>query len=430
MKKVVLISPLFLAIIGLYAFSLNSPENPDKNPSTNTNKIQVKSTNATPTQLIYTEQFQERLETAVNQYFKKALRKKDIVGASVAIVNCNETLYTAGYGKRKSYGRNKINDSTVFRIGSTSKGFGAVLAGIHVADGLLNWDTKVQEQIPDFALSKTAYSKNASLYHLLSHSTGLPYHSFTNLIEEGASLQEIAPLFKKIKTLGAPGSIYSYQNAAYALSGTMIESVTNKTFESLIQEKIFEPLGMKTASVSYQSLRNEKNIAYPHKKYYGRWRTKKLNKKYYNAIAAGGVNASALDMSKWMQFLLGNNPDVMTQQNLSQIFTPIVEVPGKSKYYQRWSGHISSHYGLGWRIHTFKEKHSEQTYQMMHHGGYVNDFRSEIALLPHRDLGICVLFNSPTRLARTVIPDLYRIIQGITKKLEQTMVTTTPEVIL
>ena len=101
---------------------------------------------------------------------------------------------------------------------------------------------------------------------------------------------------------------------------------------------------------------------------------------------------------------------------LHEAFTPIIKIPGRSKYYQRWPGHVSSHYGYGWRIHKFVEDSSNEEKTIWHHGGSVNNFRNEIALFPESDLGICVLLNNNSRLAKKVVPDLYSIVQKIYEK--------------
>ena len=157
----------------------------------------------------------------------------------------------------------------------------------------------------------------------------------------------------------------------------------------------------------------------PHKRRGRRWRSLKINQKYYNAIPAGGVNASIADMAKWMRFLLGHNPDVMPETGLKNTFNPKISLPGKNKYYQKWDGHQESYYAYGWRIHDFKENTTGESNRMIHHGGYVNNYRSEIAIFPQEDLGVTVLFNSPTKLARNVIPDLYKIIKEVMEMPEE-----------
>jgi beta-lactamase class C len=165
--------------------------------------------------------------------------------------------------------------------------------------------------------------------------------------------------------------------------------------------------------MDHESLEETDNVAMPHTKWHKRWRPRPIRSNYYNAIAAGGINASAADMGKWMRFLLGHNPEIMSKEALRKAFNPFVEIKGHSKYYQRWPGHVSSHYGFGWRIHKFVEEDTSEEKTIWHHGGSVNNFRNEIAVYPEADLGICVLLNNNSKIARTVVPDLYKIVQEV-----------------
>lgn len=150
----------------------------------------------------------------------------------------------------------------------------------------------------------------------------------------------------------------------------------------------------------------------PHSRRQKGWRSLPLKNRYYNAVVAGGINASSLDMAKWMRFLLGHNPEVMQKTAVAEAFQPFIEHKGHSKYYQRWPGHVKSSYGLGWRIHQFQDTETNKDITVWHHGGSVNNYRNEIAVFPEADLGICVLLNGNSRLARTVIPDLYDIVNN------------------
>jgi beta-lactamase class C len=232
-------------------------------------------------------------------------------------------------------------------------------------------------------------------------------------VEAGMPLAEVAGHFREVTPTGAPGSTYSYQNAMFALSGEMMLRATGQNIEKLLAERLFKPLEMCSVSMDYETLSKTANVAAPHVKWRKGYKAKKLNHSYYNAVAAGGINANAHDMARWMRFLLGHNPEVMDSQALQAAFTPVIEIKGRAKYYHRWPGHIASYYGYGWRIHHFEEERGGPRTTMWHHGGSVNDFRNEIALFPEADLGICVLLNSNSSLAKRVIPELYEIVQSV-----------------
>lgn len=364
---------------------------------------------------LYTLQ-QKELKRAVQSYFDKAIASGDIVGAGVSIVRGDSIVISDGYGKRNSTTNKDVNGQTIFRLGSLSKGFTGILAANLVDEGVMHWEDKVSDYIPGFQLGDSGNPAKITLANILSHTSGAPYHSYTNLVEAGLPLTTIAKHFREVQPISGPGMVYSYQNALFALSGEMAHKATGEDLATLLQSRFFNPLEMCSTTMAHKSLVETANVAIPHTKWHNRWRPKKIRNNYYNAIAAGGINASAADMGKWMRFLLGHNPAILTKQAIKEAFKPFIEIKGHSKYYQRWPGHVSSHYGFGWRIHKFMEDKSQKEITMWHHGGSVNNYRNEIAVYPEADLGICVLLNNNSRLAKKVIPDLYRIIEEVYKR--------------
>ncbi|MCP4976634.1 MAG: beta-lactamase family protein [Maribacter sp.] len=352
----------------------------------------------------------QQLESAIRHYFDNAITSGTIVGAGVSIVQGDSIVISEGFGKRNIKGTAEIDGQTIFRLGSLSKGFTGLLAASLQAEGTLNWNDKVVDFIPDFRLGDQRNTQKVTLAHILSHTSGTPYHSYTNLVEAGLPMANIAKRFKEVNPISEPGKMYSYQNAMFALSQEVMREATGKEINTLLRDRFFKPLRMTTASTDYLTLNQAENVALPHSKRKGGWKILPLNKHYYNAVAAGGINASALDMGKWMHFLLGHNTTVLQHANIEKAFTPIVKIGNNNKYYQRWPGHAQSYYGMGWRIHTFQDDGAGTEKTIWHHGGSVNNYRNEIALYPEADLGICVLLNGQSRLAQTVIPDLYEII--------------------
>ncbi|MCW5515423.1 serine hydrolase domain-containing protein [Muriicola sp. Z0-33] len=359
---------------------------------------------------------QHELQVAVNAYFEKAIANGDVVGAGLSIVKGDSIIISEGYGKRNINLEDRVDDQTVFRLGSLSKGFAGVLAANLKDEGKLNWEDRVSDYLPDFQLGDLINTQKITLANILSHTSGAPYHSFTNLVEAGLPLTDIAKHFKEVRPISNPGSLYSYQNALFALSEEIMYKATGKKINTSLEDRFFKPLEMCSTTMDYEALVQTENVALPHTpRRYG-WRAKRLTKSYFNAIAAGGINASALDMARWMRFLLGHNPEVMSKSALAEAFNPFIEIKGRSKYYHRWPGHLSSYYAFGWRIHKFKEDDTKQEKTIWHHGGSVNNYRNEIAVFPEADLGICVLLNNQSKIAGTVIPDLYKVIRDVYKK--------------
>jgi len=339
---------------------------------------------------------------AFEDTLKFRMLKEQIPGAAIAIIQDSTLKYIKTFGSVENGSGSAVDTNSVFRLASLSKGFAAVLTGILVDEGLLNWDDKVIKHYPKFTLKDSAQTQRMEIRHLLSHSSGLPYHAYTNLIEDGLSLDKIIPRLGKLDLIAAEGEVYAYQNAAFAIIEKVLESVADTTFAALLTTKIFKSAHMTDASTSYEELINSSNLAKPH--FYSAREQKyvplKNSKKYYNAVSAGGVNASISDMACWMQLLLGNRQDIISDSTLNYIFNPVIKVNTR-RYSRRW-GTRRSDYAMGWRVVNFQGRN------IVFHGGYVNAYRSEIAIDRKNKLAICVLFNAPHWYSARIIPEFFK----------------------
>lgn len=337
-----------------------------------------------------------------HRYFEDTMILTMTPGAAVVIVKDSQVVFVHGYGVRAEGSPEPVDEHTVFRIGSLSKGFTSVLTGMVVDEHRLQWYDKVQDYVPDFNLSDPEQAKRLQVQHLLTQTTGLPYHAFSNLIERGFSVQYIRQQYPLAKLAGKEGEYFSYQNAAYSLIEPILESATGKPFNQLLAENIFQPLGMQDASSDYESMVNNPDHALPHRYRAGAWEADSITHRYYNFPAAGGVNASITDMGKWLVALLGHRPKVLPERVLRDIFTPVIgtglERPTLSGFIER----DSAFYGKGWRV----LKRDGDT--LIYHAGFVNNYLSEIALNPKDGIGICVLFNAPTVVGGKCISAFFR----------------------
>ena len=411
MQRTKLLLGALLLVLILFVLTASSVS-PDHSKSIISNSVPTK-TVAEKREIKLYEIRQEALNKALLTYFDEAIKAGDIVGAGVSIVNGDSILFSNGFGKRNVNDIEKVNGKTVFRLGSISKGFTGILATKLQSEEKFNLEDQVVKYIPEFRFGDEMNTNNVKISNILSHTSGTPYHSFTNLVEAGIPMSKIAARFNQVQPIAKPGEQYSYQNAMFALSQEVMLKATGQDIQHLLVDRFFEPLGMENVSTDYKSLLKNKNVALPHSKRNNGWRKLDMNNHYDNAVAAGGINASSQDMAKWMRFLLGHNAEVMSPELIKQALKPIITFENKRKYYQRWPGHVSSSYGLGWRIHQFQNEKNGKLETMWHHGGSVNNFRNEIALFPESDLGICVLINSNSKLAKTVIPDLQKIIETV-----------------
>ncbi|WP_446051320.1 serine hydrolase domain-containing protein [Zobellia laminariae] len=411
--KILIGSALVVFAISALASRIFHSESTDKPQKAETAVTTVeKAPNSKKDVVLYATR-QKKLHTALNAYFRKAIAKGDVVGAGVSIVRGDSIMISEGFGRKNSLESSSVNGETVFRLGSLSKGFAGMLAANIKSEGKLDWTDKVSDYLPEFQLGDGSNTSDVTLANILSHTSGTPYHSYTNLVEAGLPLKDIAKRFKEVMPISKPGIMYSYQNAMFALCGEMMKKATGKKINTLLDDRFFKPLEMCTTTTNYETLTHEANIAMPHVRIRNGWRAAHLRDNYYNAVAAGGISSNAHDMGRWMRFLLGHNPDIMKSSAIGEAFNPFIEIAGHRKYYQRWPGHTRSYYGFGWRIHKFIEGDTNFEKTIWHHGGSVNNYRNEIAVYPEADLGICVLLNNNSPIAGTVIPDLYEIVKEV-----------------
>jgi beta-lactamase class C len=317
------------------------------------------------------------------------------------IIKDNKILSLQGIGVRDVRSKLKVDSHTKFRIGSLSKSVTATLIANLVEKGELSWNTKVTEILPEFQLSEKFQTNNITIAHLLSHSTGLPYHAYTNLIEAGLEMEEILPYFKKVKLIGKEGELCAYQNAAFSVIEPILEKLLGTSIDTIYQDFLFNPAGMCDASVNRESILNN-NHATPHRVSGNKKASpRNINSKYYNAIPCGGINASISDMARLLQLAMGNFTEIVSDSTLSFMTSPFVPTPG-TRYFDKWSKE-DSYYGMGWRILQYNG------HKLAYHGGYVNNYRSEMAIDLENNLAICLLFNANSNYAKNAIPTFLNI---------------------
>lgn len=333
-----------------------------------------------------------------------------VVGASVAIVYNNKIDFLKCYGVKKLGESDSINPQTVFRLASVSKAVTGVLAGLLDNEGVISLNDKVIDYIPDFKLKSSANTNSLRIKNILSHTSGLTPHAYDNLVEQKMPFNKLMHNLSKADISGKPGQLYSYQNVAYSLFDTIASVKTSKPYGELMSEKLFKPFHMYNASTSYESFKNNDNIAYPHRRTREGYKPMPLNKGYYSTISAAGVNASISDMAQFMLKLLRTDSLSLDSSVIRTIFTPQVVTPLNRHYFKEWGKVASKQYGIGWRIIEYKGR------QLAYHGGFIQGYRAEIALCREMNIGIVFLTNSPNKAATISIPTFLNMFFDLKEK--------------
>ncbi len=341
----------------------------------------------------------------------------DFVGLSVAIVKGGETRFLKSYGVVEAGGAD-VTSHTVFRIGSLSKGFASTLAGLAMTEGLLSPEDPATRFAPGLKLAGGA-EQSLQLGHLLSHQTGLPPNAYDNLLEADTPVAEIYPKYRGVKLICPVGKCYSYQNIAFDIAGLAVSSVYGQTYGEALTSRLFAPLGMTTASVDQEGLVRTGDWARPHvrspikgmKDTFGPWRAVTVKAPYYRVPAAGGVNASILDMAQWLKAQMGAAPDVLAPAVLDLVHTPRVMSPAENARIRSVSPRFhGAQYGFGWRVYNYEGA------QLIAHAGTVEGYAAQIAFLPEQDAGIVILSNARSKRLWRILPTFLDIELGLQRE--------------
>jgi beta-lactamase class C len=338
------------------------------------------------------------------RFMEQELDSTQTVGAAYTIVQGGEVVYTGTYGVLENGRQTKVDEHTLFRLASVSKGFAGVLASMLEQDGIFSLDDRVVEHYPGFLLKDSVNTADLTIRNLLSHTSGLVPYAFDNLVEANQDLYTIIDRLDEVDISAPPGELYGYQNVLFSMLDPIAKKVTGSPYQVLLKKRIFDPLGMTDASAGPVDTERNPNMAQPHVLAAGDYVPLKQDKGYYNVLPAAGVNASISDMAQWLLALLGHKPESVSDSVLSDISNPIIYTPLKWRYTRYWKPFRERYYSLGWRIYNYQGR------QIIYHGGYIRGCRAEIAFCPADDVGIAFMQNSPNNLASRFVPTFLDLI--------------------
>lgn len=319
-------------------------------------------------------------------YVDEARQHFEIPGAAVAVVRPSQILLAQGFGV-KELGKNEpVNPKTIFGIGSTTKAMTALLVASLVDDGRLDWDEPVMELWPDFALSDPTVTPQITLRDLLSMRSGLPR---ADLVWSGSGMtaEAVMQSLATLPVLAPPGQRFEYNNQAVATAGFVATlaaggkfGALGPTYTTLMQQRVFNPIGMSSATFNAAAVQVHPNHATPHDFLLSGETVPTYFHTDPGIDPAGGVNANIIDLARFVQTQLarGVSPAgrrVVSAKNLTETWQPQMELyPGNN-------------YATGW----FVEEYRGVT--MIWHDGDVLGFKSLLVLLPEANVGLALLSN-------------------------------------
>jgi beta-lactamase class C len=327
-------------------------------------------------------------------------------GSAIVVVVDGKVVLQKTYGVRQIGEGAPVTPHTLFRIASVSKTFAAAAGSILVREQPIDWDTPITEDLVDVRFKQPEFGNRINLRHVLSQTTGLMPHAYTNLIEDNMTYERILSRLDRVDFVCEPGECYAYQNVVFSLIGDVVEATARLDYPTYVEKRIFEPLSMRRASFGLEAFIRDGNHAAPHIWDGKRWSPTRTTPHYYRVPPAAGVNASIDDMKEWLLAQLGHKPEVLSPEMLTEMHSGVIKTSRQQAHYRWRRGLGNVYYGLGWRIFEY-----DNVPGFVHHGGYVKGMRSEMVFNSELQMGMVFLTNSePNSIGDLVFDfvDLYQ----------------------
>jgi len=333
------------------------------------------------------------VKDSLDNYVTRALTDWQIPGIAVCVVKNGKVVVMKGYGVKDYDANEKVDENTLFMIGSNTKAFTATAIAMLDADRKLSLDDNVTRWIPEFKLDNKAAGEQAIIRDLLCHRIGFrTFQGDFTYWTSNLTRKEVIEKMSHIKATYPFRTTWGYTNAAFLTAGEIIPKATGMQWEDFIKSKIFEPLGMKNTLALSKDFPNAVNKCSPYTKAEG-----KLVKIPFclidNLAPAGSISSSVNDMSHWVTMQLNNgkyeDQQVVPMTAIAQTRLPHSILGNGGVLFNE--GHFAL-YGLGWFLQEYCGR------KIVEHTGGVNGFVTSVTLVPEEKLGIIVFTNTDQNL--------------------------------
>lgn len=335
---------------------------------------------------------------------EKALQAYKVPGVAVTAVVGDEVVLSKGYGFRDVEKKIPMTAETQMPIASITKQFTVAALGTLVRQGKLEWDKPVREYLPDFRLNNEYATANATTRDLLTHRVGLPRH---DSVWYGSDLSRDG-LFHRLQYFPFSRDLrvrFQYNNLMYMTSGYLAGRLAGISWEELVKNSLFTPLGMKRSNFTVAAMLAEEN----HSEAYQLNNKREVVKAQHEPVDAmgptGSINSSVDEMARYLRMMLAGGmfegKRVLLEADVQAMMQP--NMPVTRSAFSDVFGFQS--YGMGLFVQTYRG------IEVASHGGNLKGASAMIVMIPSKRMGVVVMTNrSGTRL-RDALP--YEIIDRL-----------------
>lgn len=321
---------------------------------------------------------QQRLERLCDQ-LEKQRETLHIPGMALAIVKDDHVILARGFGQRDVEHNLPANEDTLFAIGSSSKAFTATVIGMLIDEGKMSWDDPVRKFLPDFHLKDPTADEQITIRDLLCHRSGL---ARTDILWAAgtASREEILHVIANAELFTPFRQKFNYNNVMFLAAGEAAARAAGTDWDSLLAQRILKPLEMNATTTDLALAKKNPLLSRGYQ-----WEDDSSSyellpmRDLHNIAPAGAINSNVKDMAKWVRFQLAKG-EINGQRLISA-----------DRVEETWTKQIGMapdiDYGMGWMLHKWN------THRLVEHGGNIDGFAAEVALLPDDGVGFVLLSN-------------------------------------
>jgi CubicO group peptidase (beta-lactamase class C family) len=326
----------------------------------------------------------------LDAYMEKIVKDWNVPGIGVGIVVKDQLVFAKGFGYR-DYGKKlPFTSKTTMPIASNTKLFTAVANGLLVDEGKLEWDKPVRNFVPSIQFYNDELNATVTIRDMLSHRTGITRHD-TIWYKSDFTRKELFERLKYLEPSQPMRQTFLYNNMMYAGAGHVVELLSGKSWEDFVRERIFTPLGMSSSVFSIDDVIRQDDHGVPYTERRDSFELYEIP--YYREQVgigpAGAINSNLEDLSKWLIALLndgklGGKP-VIPSDVLKATLAPAIALPNTQLEARGYGEVLNQAYGTG------RFTMSYRGHLLASHGGDINGFHSQVAMMPNDGLGVIVL---------------------------------------
>jgi len=351
----------------------------------------------------------------------RILQEWKVPGASIAIVEKNKIVLTKGFGYRDIENKQPVTENTQFAIGSCTKAFTAALVGNAIKEKGIDLDAPVASYFSELSFMDNTLTTSVTLRDMLSHRTGLPRHDYSWYSGAATTRERLVHNIRFLEASAPVRQRFQYNNYMYMAIGSLLEKQYGKTWEELIEEKLFSRLAMNKSTTGSIGKEGDFSYGYVYKNDTIK-RVEFLTSSMKAVAPCGGIVSTATDMANWL-LMWTNGGQFKGKEIISSNFyqeaissqmiaSPNLPTKNMTDYYL-------FNYGLGWYVASYRGRYG------VGHGGNINGFSSFASFFPTDSIGIYIAVNqnnSPVpRMLNNLIMDKligagYRDWNGILKQ--------------